>query len=409
LPEATSYNLPGLPAYSKITAISLGLLFGSFLTLQRNKISYKWKLYDTPIIVWCLFCPIATSLSNKLGFYDGISGALGHIIMYGVPYFVGRLYFNNPKALKDLCVGIIIGGIIYLPLCLFEIRMAPKLHRLFYGFDQSNFYIHVRYGGYRPMVFMQMGLMVALWMAISTTITFWYYRAYKEKHIIGIPIFLIVAAMAVTTILCKSANGWTVLALGICSCVLYQNFNAIRPFKLLLLVVPIYCIVRATGIIASDEILDVARYVFDEARISSLSDRLGQEDLISLEAMKRPFLGWGVSSLRGMPIDPDTGERIRSVRDALWLIAFQSYGFIGLFSLFCSLLLGPWLILKKSKKLLKTNIKNFIPLAIALSLVVIFFSIDSLLNGMLSPLYILISGALISIYIEIFQNPTEDL
>ncbi|MFC1876749.1 O-antigen ligase domain-containing protein [Thermodesulfobacteriota bacterium] len=402
LPMA-GYNLPGLPEYSKITAISIGLLLGHLITRQRQSTPFKWKICDAPMITWCFLCPTATSLSNQLGIYDGVSGIFGQTMTYGVPYYMGRIYFNNTRALKDLCFGVIIGGMIYLPLCLYEIRMAPRLHREIYGFHQHAFHQHIRYGGYRPMVFMQHGLMVSLWMALSTTTTFWYWRNNEEKHLKGIPFSVIFVALAVTTVLCKSANGWAVLTFGISSCMLYRNFNAIRPFQILLLGVPLYIISRTSVFISAQEITSVASILFDDERITSLATRLIQEDLINVEALKRPFLGWGTFG-RGMPIDPVTGERINRARDALWLITFQTYGFTGLFSLYSSLLLGPWFILNNSKRLNKSDSNYFLTLALSLSLVVILYSIDSLVNGMFSPLYITISGALISLYMALYKD-----
>ena len=402
-----SYDLLGIPEYNKSTAISFGLLLGSLLTRQRQSTPFKWKIYDAPIIMWCFVCPIATALSNQLGLYEGLSGVFGHTMMYGVPYFVGRIYFNNARALKDLCIAIIIGGIIYLPLCLFEIRMAPRLHRDIYGFFQHRFHQHIRYGGYRPIVFMQHGLMVALWMALSTTVTLWYWRNNEKKHIKGIPLSVIFVALAVTTVLCKSANGISVLFIGVSFYILYSYFNVIGPLKILILAVPIYIICRISGYISEQEIISLANYFFDEERISSLASRLRQEDLINMQAIKRPFWGWGTFG-RGMPIDPETGERINMARDALWLITFQTNGFVGLCSLYSSLLLGPWLILHHSKRLIEPKLKYFITLAISLSLVVILFSIDSLLNGMYSPLYITILGALISLY-STMCNKDNDL
>ncbi len=401
LPMA-SYNLPGLPEYSKSTAITLGLILGGCLSDQRQAASFEWKLYDLPMILWCL-CPIATSMANDLGLYDGLSGSINHILKWGIPYLAGRIYFNSISTLHDLCLGIIIGGLLYVPLCLYEIRMSPQLSNIFYGFFPHSFAQHIRYGGYRPIVFMQHGLMVALWMAVSAIIAFWLWRSSDVKHLKGIPVSFIVVAFAVTTVLCKSANAWTVLTLGFSSYMLYRIFNTSRPFIFFLLLVPLYIILRSSGHLSAQDITSMASLFFDEERIFSLAGRLGQEDIISGEVFKRPFLGWG-GYLRGIPIDIYTGETLVSVRDSLWLISFNKYGFIGLFSLYTSLLFGPWLILNNSKCLSKYNSNYFLSLAVALSLIVIFFSIDSLFNGMISPLYITISGALISLYFAMCNN-----
>ena len=56
---------------------------------------------DIPVVVWCLV-PMASSLTNGLGAYDGASFILQRVLMWGVPYFIGRLYFNDPQSLREL-------------------------------------------------------------------------------------------------------------------------------------------------------------------------------------------------------------------------------------------------------------------------------------------------------------------
>ena len=47
--------------------------------------------FDIPIVVWC-FTPLASSLSNGLGVYDGLSACLSEIVLWGIPYYLGRVY-----------------------------------------------------------------------------------------------------------------------------------------------------------------------------------------------------------------------------------------------------------------------------------------------------------------------------
>ena len=92
----------------------------------------RW--FDLPIVTYCCFCPIASSLSNGLGFYDGCSGALTNCVTLGLPYLFGRVYFTRLEHLRELAVGIVVGGMIYVPLCWWELKMSPQLHRQLYGF-----------------------------------------------------------------------------------------------------------------------------------------------------------------------------------------------------------------------------------------------------------------------------------
>ena len=398
LPMA-AYNLPGIPEYGKDASISLGLILGGLLSGHKRETSFQLKIYDIPILLWCI-CPVATSLFNGLGLYDGLSAAIKNIAAFGVPYFVGRYYFDSAKSLRDICVGIIIGGMIYIPFCLWEVRMSPQLHKMIYGFFQHSFDQHVRYGGFRPIVFMQHGLMVSLWMAVSSVITFWYWQSSEKKNLMWIPLMVVFFSLVVTTLLCKSANGWTILILGVGLYFLYKKLNVTRSFQILVLIIPLYFILRIPNLLSIQEITSVASIFFDEERVASLIYRLTQEDLICVEVLKQPLLGWGRFG-RGLPVDVNTGEVLIYVRDSLWLISFQTYGFVGLICLYASLLLGPFLIFKNYEKLTQFGSDSIHTLIVALSLTVVFFSIDSLFNSMRSPIYIAISGALISFSLKL--------
>lgn len=388
----TGYDLSGLPTYSKSTAIALGLFLGGRISGHRRRASFRWKIYDVPLLLWCL-CPIASSISNQLGLYDGLSGILNNAITWGIPYLAGRIYFDNLAKLRDLCLAIVIGGLLYLPLCLYEIRMSPQLSNIFYGFFPHNFAQHIRYGGFRPIVFMQHGLMVALWMAVTTTVAFWFWRSGEIKHIKGIPFSFFIVALIATTILCKSAGGWILLALGCGGYYVFRIFTSARPFRLLLLLIPCYMLLRIAGGLNGAAIEDTVSRIFDEDRTSSLAIRLVQEDLFIDKTLERPLLGWGIIG-RGWPRNLETGNETIGMIDALWLIIFNTRGTVGIFSLTAMMLIGPWLALRSQKKeAVDTTFLHMGP--VLLSLVVILFLIDTLVNGMLNPVYILVSGALL--------------
>ena len=51
-----------------------------------------------------------------------------------------------------IAVGIFIGGLVYAPLCLIEMRLSPQLHRWIYGYMANAFAHSVRGEGYKPTV-----------------------------------------------------------------------------------------------------------------------------------------------------------------------------------------------------------------------------------------------------------------
>lgn len=393
----TGYDLPGLPDYSKNMAIALGLIIGGRLSGQRRAASFHWKIYDIPMLCWCM-CPIASSLSNQLGLYNGFAGTFDNFITWGVPYLTGRVYFDNNDKLRDLFLAIVIGGLIYLPLCLYEIRMSPQLSNIFYGFFPHSFLQQKRYGGFRPVVFMQHGLMVALWMAATATAAFWLWRSRELKHVKGIPISIVSLGLIVTAILCKSANGWFSLVLGCGGYFVFRFFKSSWPFRLLILLLPLYILLKITGGISGVMVESVAGRFVDEDRTSSLAIRLLQEDLFIEKTLERPYLGWDMME-RGWPRTAKGGSAIGMI-DALWLIVYVKRGFVGIFFLGTMMLIGPWLSLRYLKKQ-KFEVAFIQMGPVSLSLIVILFMIDMLVNGMFNPVYVLISGALLGWYVHL--------
>lgn len=401
LPMA-SYDLPGLPNYTKSTAIAFGLLLGGVLSGQKTERLFQFTIYDFPMVAWCFVSPVITSLTNGLGLYDGISGAVGDYFAWGVFWWAGRVYFEDRIALNELCRGIIIGGLIYVPLCLFELRMSPQLSNIFYGFFPHSFAQHIRYGGYRPIVFMQHGLMVALWMAQAFNVTFWFWRGKRVTHLMDIPVSIWVLMICITAILCKSVNGWFFLLASILCFYYYKKNESVKLFKFIILLIPVYIFFRVSGIISAETIQGLSSLFIEGERVQSLSSRLFQEDLFSAKAMRQPLFGWGGWN-RGWPINPMTGEMIRTV-DAIWTMIISERGLLGLTSLYLAMLLGPWLVCRRCAHIVEKDVNSggneFIFIEeVVLSLVVVFFMIDSLMNGMVNSIYILCSGALVSSHI----------
>jgi len=206
---------------------------------------------------------------------------------------------------------------------------------------------------------------------------------------------VIVPTLFVVTILTKSANAWSLSAMGIFLFFIFKSKKDPGFLKTLILIIPIYIFVRVNNILSIDSIENSVSFIFDPERVSSLIFRLNQEDLFSGKALERVLFGWG-GWQRNRPIDPMTGELVEIV-DSLWLIIFSTYGAIGLSTLFLSLLSGPWKSLGLKFSYKGRIVKSVSP--IALSIVLIFFMIDSLLNGMVNHIYILSAGALSSYYI----------
>ena len=392
-----SYGITGLPDYSKISAIGLGILLGTFFFNPQILSRFRIHPLDLPLIAWCLV-PFFTSVSNGLGPYDGISGALNRSTMWGLPYFIGRLYFDDRQALGELAFGLFIAGLIYMPFCLWEVVMSPRLHKIVYGWHPHDFGQAKRGGGYRPVVFMEHGLMVGMWMVTAFLSGFqllrsgWLVRHFPKLKAIWKPAVLLLLA---TVILNKSTGAMMLMVLGVLMLYLLQTTRRSLPFQLLLLIPLLYVIARGGGFWDGQNLINAMATIASEERVGSLAYRMDNENMLAVRAKERPMLGWGAYG-RSFVRD-DEGNPI-SVPDGLWISAFGQNGVIGLSALLSLLIMPPMLFLR----LYPPRLWDTVSLqAIAVTpLLMALFTLDSLFNAMFNPLILLLSGGLISLWLN---------
>src|SRR5919106_6269446 len=246
LPVA-SYDLPGFFDYNKITATCLSVFLAAAL-LDKDKRLWNFRptRFDLPMLVWCL-CPLVTALSNGLGVYDGVSTAIQQTILWGLPYVMGRVYFGDFKGLRELAIVLFIGGLIYIPLCLYEILMSPQLHSTIYGFHQHNFSQTMRFGGWRPTVFLQHGLAVGLFMCMTSLIGAWLWYSMPSRIFPGRSVGWLIVLLLMTSVLVKSSGALVLLALGLLVLFLSTMLRTRVLVLLLLLSFPLYIAARTVG------------------------------------------------------------------------------------------------------------------------------------------------------------------
>src|SRR5207248_2047306 len=95
----SAYKVKGIPELSKASVVSYALVLGMLLFDLGRVISFRPRWVDLPMLAWCVV-PFASSISNGLGVYDGLSAFFYTTLLYGVPYFAGRLYFTNLHSLR---------------------------------------------------------------------------------------------------------------------------------------------------------------------------------------------------------------------------------------------------------------------------------------------------------------------
>src|SRR5919199_1021173 len=377
----------GLPPYEKMSAICYCVLLAAILLDSGRFSSFKLGWLDLPMLIWCLV-PLATQISNGL---SPISPLTGQIMTWGVPYFLGRIYFNDLAALRQLAVGIFAGGVVYMPLCLLEMRIAPTLHLRVYGYHaRVDFSQTIRYGGYRPTVFLEHGLWVGVWMMAATLIGIWLWRAKVIKQLRGIPIGRLAIVLVITFVLVKSTGAYIYLALGVVILFIAGWLRTSLPVLLLVMGLSFYLYLGATGTLYT--IPQVVSFVSsaNDDRSGSLAFRLINEEILSQKARQRMLFGWGDSG--GNRVLDESGRDI-TITDSLWIIAYGSQGLVGLISFTASLFVPSLAFCFSRYPPSSWSNPKVAPVA-ALSLVLILYMLDSALNAMTCPVFLLAGGGI---------------
>jgi tetratricopeptide (TPR) repeat protein len=384
-----AYMLPGLPDYSKTSATSVGTLLCIVVFDFPRVLRFRPRWFDLPIVIFCSSV-ILSSVSNDLGIYDGISQSLRWTTLWGIPYFIGRLYLNDFEGCREFAMGIVIGGLVYIPLCLWEIRFSPQLQRQLYG--TISFWEDVRYGSYRPIVFLATGLEVGMWMTAASLCAYWLKVSGVVKQVWGISIGWVVTALIVTTVMCKSIGAIILLGIGILLLELVRWTKLSIFVCILLIIPPLYVVTRSTGTWSGRELATLTGATAGPERQQSLEFRLTNEDLLSAKALQRPFFGWG-GHARSF-VRNESGRNV-TVTDGLWIIILGAQGVVGLASVTALYLLPVYFFYRRFPARLWSS--PLVGPAAVLDVFLGLYMLDNLSNAMINPIYAIAAGGLMAL------------
>lgn len=419
LPQRAGFVLPGLPDYNRTSATCYGILIAIFLYDPERFKTFKFGWLDLPMLIWCL-CPIVTAFTNdpstdtalltgpmpaeaviKNPAYDAVSYVLEQIVSYGIPYFIGRIYFYNLAALTELAISIFISGLIYAPLCFFESVMSPQLHRLIYGYHGfEDFSQAMRLGGYRPTVFMYHGLSVGMWMMVAAFIGLWLWQAGVIKQVRNTPMQTWVIMMMVMHLLVRSTGAYLYMIYGVMIFFATKTIKTALPLFILSGILAGYLYLGVTGNFTgerADQIVQIATDAFGEDRAQSLEFRFDNEEGLVEKALKRQTWGWGGwGRNRVYAYQWDGSLKDVSVTDSLWIIAFGTYGAVGVASVFSTMILPAvsFAILRYPPR---TWLQPQIASAAVLSVVIVLYALDNCLNNQYNPVFTLVSGGIVGL------------
>jgi hypothetical protein len=270
---------------------------------------------------------------------------------------------------------------------LLEVRLSPQLHTWIYGFFPHSFAQQMRFGGFRPVVFLMHGLEVAMFtaMALVATVAVARAGAGRDRSSAGIA----AVWLAFVLILCKTFGAILLALVFVPLAALAGARQKLLVIGALAAVILFYPAVRGADLIPMDMMVAAARIV-DEERAGSLAFRVDNEDVLLDHANRRPVFGWSGWG-RGRVYDAETGQDI-SVTDGRWIITVGIYGWFGYLAEF-GLLTVPLILVVARLRSSSAATPN--PYTTGLALVLTINLIDLIPNSWLTPLTWLIAGALL--------------
>ena len=211
----------------------------------------------------------------------------------------------------------------------------------------------------------------------------------SEEDFLGLPLWVSVAALAATTVLCKSTGALLLVFVGLISLLAVKYLRTSLPVIMLACATIMYIIIRGSGLWSGTELVDVASATVGQERADSLGLRIVNETALAERAREHLLLGWGGW---GDSRIVDEEGRDTSITDGYWIIVFGTRGALGL-TAFLGTVLGPALFLPYRISGKNWMFPAIAPAAIG-ALILCLWMLDCIPNAMFNPIYLVVAGGL---------------
>jgi hypothetical protein len=397
LPVGAAIKIPGVPQFDKILIPNIGALVGC-VVVTGHPIRFWNKLgLAEVLLLMCLIGPFITSELNNdpivsgvvilpaSSHYDALSTTVGEFIIL-IPFFLGRQLLRGSADNVEILRVLTIAGVIYTIPILFEIRMSPQLHTWFYGYFPHDFSQQMRGGGFRAVVFLGHGLLVAFFVMTTTIAASALWRT--RTQVLRLPPAGVTAYLAAILVLQKSLGALVYCSVAVPLVRFTQPRFQLRLATVLVSISLLYPMLRLMQLFPTRELIEAATVVSGE-RAWSLEFRFEQEERLLQHASQRLIFGWGGWGRSRLY---DESGRDTSVTDGYWIILIGGFGVFGFLGRFALLSLPVFRALSALK--FARSIPDKVNLA-ALALIISINIVDGLPNSTISPWSWLLVGALL--------------
>jgi hypothetical protein len=395
LPANAVIKFSMIPQLDKSSVPSLCALVGC-LAMRGNRFQLwtRFGAVELLILVY-LAVPIVTSVQNGdpmivgdtylpgVGLYDAISTMISQTIGL-IPLILGRQLIRSTEHLTQVFRALVVGALLYSLPMLLEIRMSPQISAWVYGFSASTFVNEMRYGGYRPVVFMANGLILAFFIttAVVAATTLWRTRIKIGQWSSG----AVASFLGVVLVLSKSAGALLNCAVLVPLILLTRAKTQARVAVALAILALAYPLLKANDLFPDRALINIAKAINDE-RAQSLETRFEQEAILLEHSSQRFLFGWGRFGRNRVY---DSTGKDTTITDGLWIITLSTFGLVGFLTEF-GLLALP--VFKAARALRMVTSPAGGAFLAALMLIVAASLVEQLPNASLNPwMWFLVGG-----------------
>lgn len=394
LPVGTSFEIPVVPSLDKTVISNLSILLCCVLFVRER---WLGALKDPAVVTLAatfVLSPFITAFFNPepliyadrfipgMTMYDALAQAAVNAITL-IPFVAAYGLINNDEQRWQVIIILVTAALAYSVLMLIEVRLSPQLHRMVYGFFPHSFGQQMRAGGFRPVVFLGHGLLVAIFcaMAVTAAIARWREARGRQRTRAG----LIAIYFGVLLVLCKSVGAIILAAIFVPIVAFLRARRVATLAATACIMMLLYPAIRSAGLVPTVTISELTGS-FSADRQGSLGVRLVNEDQLLQRAAEKPIFGWG-SWGRSRIYSPEDGKDL-SITDGAWIITLGTWGWVGYLSMFGLLCLGCGRLLRRRQN------REFISLvSAALCILLTLNLLDNIPNASVRPITWLLAGA----------------
>ncbi|WP_299597893.1 hypothetical protein [uncultured Microbulbifer sp.] len=397
LPVKVSFELPLVPSLNKESISAISALMGCVLVGKIRINQLPQSTWAKILLVAGLLFPIATVLTNREPAFNGefyipampfkevITLTLNRYILL-IPLLLGALLVRNLNDGITVLRHVVLAGVIYSPFIIIEVVLSPQLHTWIYGFFPHSFAQQIRFGGYRPVVFMGHGLLVANFAAIVLVAAVGLWKA--KQRVLYFPSIFFVFYLALILVVCKTVGAWILGILGAAILIFTSSKMAVRIVSAMALFIFLYPIMSIFGFVPREWLVETVSGIWPD-RALSLAFRFHHEQMMLEHSLEKFMFGWG---------GWNRNRVFGSVTDGYWIIVLSKYGLASY-----AVLLGlPLLaVLSGARVLKKVNNRVGQRVAAAYCVIICLMMVDQIPNASQDSWVLFIYGCAIGLFVPL--------